>query len=85
MTDITSKVLHEQTAKVLDRSRRGEKFRIVRDGRADAFLVPASETIDPEWSEIMAEVWKAQKRSGPKRPNPILKERNARKYASRVR
>jgi len=85
MTDITSKLLHEQTGKLLDRARQGEKFRIIRDGRPDAFLVPASEEIDPEWSEIMAEVWKAQKRAGPKRPNPILKERKARNYASRLR
>ena len=85
MTDVTSKVLHEKTGQVLDRARQGERFRILREGRAEAFLVPASQEIDPEWGEIMAGVWKAQKDAGPKRPNPILKERKARKYASGLR
>ena len=85
MTDVTSKVLHEKTGQLLDRARQGEKFRVLRDGRADAFLIPASEAIDPEWPEIMAEVWKAQKTPGKKRPNPILRERKARKYAARLR
>jgi len=85
MTDVTSKVLHEKTGQLLDRARQGERFRIVRDGRADAFLIPANEAIDPEWTEIMAEVWKAQKEPGPRRPNPILKERKTRKYAARLR
>ena len=65
MTDLTSKVLHEKTGQVLDRARQGERFRILREGRAEAFLVPASEGIDPEWREIMAGVWKAQKEAGP--------------------
>jgi antitoxin (DNA-binding transcriptional repressor) of toxin-antitoxin stability system len=85
MTDVTSKMLHEKTGQLLDRARQGERFRILRDGRADAFLVPAAETVDPEWTEIMAEVWKAQKSGGPKRQNPVLKERKARNYAARVR
>jgi antitoxin (DNA-binding transcriptional repressor) of toxin-antitoxin stability system len=85
MTDITSKLLHEQTGKLLDRARQGEKFRVLRDGRPDAFLIPVSEAIDPKWPEIMAEVWKARKRPGTKRPNPVLKERKARNYASRLR
>jgi len=85
MTDVTSKVLHEKTGQVLDRARQGERFRILRQGRAEAFLVPASQEIDPEWGEIMAGVWKAQKEAGPKRPNPILKERKDRKYASGLR
>jgi prevent-host-death family protein len=85
MTKVTSKVLHEKTGQILDRARQGERFRILRDGRPDAFLIPAAETIDPEWSEIMAEVWEAQKGAGPRRRNPILKERKARNYAARVR
>ena len=85
VTDITSKALHEKTGAVLDRARQGERFRILRDGRPDAFLIPAAETVDPEWPEIMAKVWEAQKEPGPRRPNPILKERKARKYAARVR
>jgi antitoxin (DNA-binding transcriptional repressor) of toxin-antitoxin stability system len=85
VTDITSKALHEKTGAVLDRARQGERFRILRGGKADAFLVPAGEKIDPEWPEIMADVWKAQKEPGSKRPNPVLKERKARRYADRVR
>jgi len=85
MTDVTSKVLHEKTGQLLDRARRGERFRVLRDGRADAFLVPAGESVDPEWPEIMAEVWKAQKKAGRTRPNPVLKERKARNYAARLR
>lgn len=85
MTDVTSKMLHEKTGQLLDRARQGERFRILRDGRPDAILIPAEEAIDPEWTEIMAEVWEAQKRTGTKRPNPILKQRRARNYAARVR
>jgi prevent-host-death family protein len=85
MTDVTSKMLHEKTGQLLDRARQGERFRIMRDGRPDAFLIPVADTIDPEWPEIMAEVWAAQKRPGPKRPNPILKERKTRNYAARLR
>ena len=85
MTDVTSKVLHEKTSQVLDRARQGERFRILREGRAEAFLIPASQKIDPEWREIMAGVWTAQKEARAKRPNPILKERKARKYASGLR
>jgi antitoxin (DNA-binding transcriptional repressor) of toxin-antitoxin stability system len=85
MTDVTSKVLHEKTGQVLDWARQGERFRVLRDGRAAAFLVPASQEIDPKWEEIMAGVWKAQKGSVPRRPNPILKERKARKYATGLR
>jgi antitoxin (DNA-binding transcriptional repressor) of toxin-antitoxin stability system len=85
MTEVTSKVLHEKTGQLLDRARQGERFRILRDGRTDAFLIPAGEAIDPAWNEIMAEVWKARKAPGSKRRNPILKERKARKYAARLR
>jgi antitoxin (DNA-binding transcriptional repressor) of toxin-antitoxin stability system len=85
MTDVTSKILHEKTGQILDRARQGERFRILREGRPDAFLIPATEAVDPEWSEIMAEVWAAQKRPGPRRPNPVLQERKRRNYAARLR
>ena len=85
MTDVTSKVLHEKTGQLLDRTKQGERFRILRDGQIEAFLVPATDTVDPEWPRIMAEVWKAQKQRGPKRANPVLRERSSRKYASGVR
>ena len=78
-------MLHEKTGQLLDRARQGERFRIVRAGRAEAFLIPAGESIDPQWTEIMAEVWKSQRTPGTKRPNPILKERRHRNYAARLR
>jgi antitoxin (DNA-binding transcriptional repressor) of toxin-antitoxin stability system len=84
MTDVTSKMLHEKTGQLLDRARQGERFRVLREGRADAFLVPAAESVDPEWPEIMAEVWQARKKPGATRPNPVLKERKARNYAARL-
>jgi antitoxin (DNA-binding transcriptional repressor) of toxin-antitoxin stability system len=85
MTDVTSKTLHEKTGQLLDRARQGERFHVLRQGRAEAFLIPAAQAVDPEWPEIMAAVWKAQKKPGPKRPNPILRERRARNYAARLR
>ena len=85
ITDISSKTLHEKTGQVLNRLRRGERFRVLRDGEPEALLVPVEEAIDPEWPEIMAEVLAARKRSKPVRENPILKQRKARKYAARLR
>ncbi len=85
MTDVTSKMLHEKTGQLLDRARQGERFRVLRNGRAEAILIPVSEAVDPEWKEIMADVWRAQKRAGSKRPNPVLNERKARNYAARLR
>ena len=85
MTDVTSKMLHEKTGRLLDRARQGERFRILRNGRAEAILIPAAEAVDPEWAEIMAEVWRAVEKPGLKRPNPVLKARRARNYAARLR
>jgi len=70
---------------VLDRLRRGERFRVLRDGEPEALLVPVEEAIDPEWPEIMAEVLAARKQAKPVRENPVLKERKARKHAARLR
>lgn len=85
MTNVTSKLLHEKTGQILDKVRQGERFRILRDGKADAMLIPDGETVDPEWSEIMKNVWEAQKASGPPKENPVLKERKKRNYAARLR
>jgi antitoxin (DNA-binding transcriptional repressor) of toxin-antitoxin stability system len=46
MTDITSKTLHEKTGQILDRLRRGERFRVLRDGEPEGFIVPVEEPID---------------------------------------
>jgi len=85
MTEVTSKLLHEKTGQLLDRVRRGERFKIVRDGVPDGYLVPASESVDPEWSEIMSEVWAIRAKGGTTRPNPILAERKKRNYAPGLR
>ena len=85
MTDVTSKMLHEKTDQLLERAWQGKRFRVLRDGRPVAFLIPAAEAVDPEWPEIMAEVWKAQKASREKRSNPVVRERKSRKYAAGVR
>lgn len=85
ITDITSKTLHEKTGQVLDGLRRGEQFRVLRDGEPEASMVPVEEAIDPEWPEIMAEVLAARKHVKSVRENPILKERKARNYAARLR
>ena len=85
ITDITSKTLHEKTGQVLDRLRRGERFRVLRNGEPEALMVPVEEAIDPEWTEIMAEVMAARKQAKSVRENPILKERKARNHAARLR
>lgn len=85
MADVTSKMLHEKTGRILDRVRRGERIRIIRDGKPEAHLIPAEESKDPEWSEIMAEIWALQKTCEPTRPNPVLEGRKKRDYAARLR
>ena len=85
MTEITSKQLHEQTAAMLDRAKGGQRMKVIRNGHAAAWLIPANEEIDPAWDEIMAEVRKARAKGAPTRPNPILAERKKRHYAARVR
>ncbi len=85
MTSITSKQLHEQTGALLDRVKRGQRFRVLRGGETEALLVPATEQIDPPWDELMAEVRRARAEGKPPKPNPILAERKQRHYAARVR
>lgn len=85
VTSITSKELHEQTAALLDRVKQGQRFRVLREGEADALLVPVTDQVDPTWEEIMAEVRKARAQAKRPRPNPILSERSKRNYAARVR
>ncbi len=85
MTSITSKELHEQTGTLLDRVKRGQRFRVLRGGETDALLIPATDQIDPPWDDIMAEVRKARAKGKPPRRNPILAERKKRNHAARVR
>lgn len=83
MTSRTSKELHERTGALSDQVKQGQRFRVMRGGKPDALLVPATDQIDPPWDEIMAEVRKARAQGKPSRPNPILAERKKRNYAAR--
>jgi antitoxin (DNA-binding transcriptional repressor) of toxin-antitoxin stability system len=85
MTSITSKELHEQTGALLDRVKQGQRFRVLRGGKADALLVPANEQVDPTWDELMADVRKVRAQGHSCQPNPILAERRKRHYATRLR
>jgi len=85
MNTVTAKLLHEKTGQCLDRVRRGERLVITREGQRDALLIPTSEAVDPDWSEIMAEVWNAQANTPATRPNPVLQERQKRNHAARLR
>ena len=82
---ITSKTLHEETAHCLDRVKRGESLRIVREGEAAALLTTPEAALDPTWDEIMGEVRQRRSQPGPVHPNPVLAERQARDYATRLR
>jgi antitoxin (DNA-binding transcriptional repressor) of toxin-antitoxin stability system len=82
---ITSKVLHEETRRCLDRVRQGERLQVVRGGQTDALLVPPDDAEDPSWPEIMKDVWAAQKKAGSVRRNPVLAERIRRNHAGRLR
>lgn len=84
VTSITSKELHEKTAALLDRVKKGQRFRVLRRGEVDALMVPATDQIDPSWDEIMVEVRRARAQAKPRRPNPILAERRKRHYAAGV-
>lgn len=85
VTSITSKELHERTGALLDQVKRGQRFRVVRGGEADALLIPATERIDPPWDEIMTEVRRARAQGRTHRPNPILAERRRRKDVTGIR
>jgi antitoxin (DNA-binding transcriptional repressor) of toxin-antitoxin stability system len=84
MQDITLKTLHENTSQCVDRVKRGERLRVLRNGKPGALLVPADEAVDPPWDVIMAEVRAARQAMGPTRPNPVLRERKKRNYAAGV-
>jgi len=78
---ITANQLHRETKTVLDRLERGESLFITRNGRTLGRIEPMSAAKQANWPEIMAEVWRTQKRvkSGARVPNPALKERNRRR------
>ncbi len=87
MKTVTSKELHEQTARCLNLVRRGQRLRVIRNGRADALLVPVNEQVDPSWDEIMVEVRAARAKGGSKIKNPVLEQRRRERerYAAHLR
>jgi antitoxin (DNA-binding transcriptional repressor) of toxin-antitoxin stability system len=78
---ITAKQLHQKTKAVLNQLEQGESLVITRNGRTIGRIEPMAEVEQPGWSDIMAEVWRAQKsiKSGERVPNPVLEERKRRR------
>jgi len=78
---ITAKQLHQETKAVLNQLEQGESLLITRNGRTIGRIEPVTAAETPGWSEIMAEVWRAQKnvKSGERVPNPVLQERQRRR------
>jgi prevent-host-death family protein len=89
MTEVTSKQLHEKTGAVLDMVKRGQRVRVIRNGKPDAVIVPPNEKVDPSWEEVMAEVWEAARKSRAKgtlaKPNSVIEERKKRNFGLLVR
>lgn len=78
---VTGKQLHRKTKVVLSQLEQGESLVITRNDRAIAKIEPVSAAVEPEWAEIMADVWQAQKTVKPRErlPNPVLLERQRRR------
>lgn len=81
MGTITAKQLHQETKAVLNQLEQGESLLITRNGRTIGRIEPVASAEPPGWSEIMAEVWRAQKSIKPaeRTPNPVLQERQRRR------
>jgi antitoxin (DNA-binding transcriptional repressor) of toxin-antitoxin stability system len=78
---ITAKQLHQETKAVLNQLERGESLLITRNGRTIGRIEPVAPGKEADWSEIMGEVWRAQKslKPGKRVPNPVLQERQQRR------
>jgi antitoxin (DNA-binding transcriptional repressor) of toxin-antitoxin stability system len=74
---ITAKQLHQETKAVLNQLEQGESLLITRNGRTIGRIEPVAATGQPGWTDIMGEVWRAQKsvKSSDCVPNPVLRER----------
>jgi len=81
MSIVTAKQLHQETKAVLNQLERGESLLITRNGRTIGRIEPMSAAKAPDWADIMAEVWRAQKtiKPGKRVPNPVLQERERRR------
>src|ERR1700689_1644798 len=58
---ITAKQLHQETKAVLNQLEQGESLVITRNGRTIGRIEPLVAAEQPGWTDIMAEVWRAQK------------------------
>jgi len=78
---ITAKQLHQETKTVLNQLEQGESLLITRNGRTIGRMQPLAAAEQPGWSDIMAEIWRAQKsvKSRDRVPNPVLQERQRRR------
>ena len=78
---ITAKQLHQETKAVLNQLEEGESLLITRNGRTIGRIEPLAAAERTDWSEIMDEVWGAQKSVKSKDivPNPVLQERQRRR------
>jgi len=78
---ITAKQLHQETKAVLNQLEQGESLLITRNGRTIGRIEPLNAAEPAGWSDIMAEVWRAQKnvKSRELVANPVLQERQRRR------
>jgi antitoxin (DNA-binding transcriptional repressor) of toxin-antitoxin stability system len=81
MSIITAKQLHQETKSVLNQLEQGESLLITRNGRTIGRIEPMADSGQPGWTDILAEVWSAQKsvRPSDRVPNPVLQERQRRR------
>lgn len=81
MSTITAKRLHQEAKAVLNQLEQGESLVITRNGRAIGGIERMTAAEQPGWSDIMGEVWRAQKivKAADRVPNPVLQERQRRR------
>ena len=81
MSIVTAKQLHQETKGVLNQLEHGETLVITRNGRTIGRIEPLAAAEPPGWNDIMAEVWRAQKRVKirDRVSNPVLQERQRRR------
>jgi antitoxin (DNA-binding transcriptional repressor) of toxin-antitoxin stability system len=81
VSTITAKQLHQETKAVLNQLEHGETLLVTRNGRMVARLEPLNLPAQSDWSEIMGEVWQAQKniKAADRMPNPVVQERQRRR------
>jgi antitoxin (DNA-binding transcriptional repressor) of toxin-antitoxin stability system len=77
---LNARQLHNQTSAVLDEVARGKSFEIARNGKIIGKLEPVSDGKESNWSDIMSEVWAAQKKARGRMRNPVLAERERRRH-----